>query len=121
MQQILNMLLVQQLPPSLPDSMEPGVKQIVANALQHEVGVRPAESELQEYFFYRRIYYNMNMSFIFSLISSYQKGCEFRGAVSSSRHRQHVQATARPVIGQVLLQVQKVAAEPAKSRFQWVP
>jgi len=66
LQQILNMLLVQQLPPSLPDSMEPGVKQIVANALQHE-------------------------------------------------------ATARPVIGQVLLQVQKVAAEPAKSRFQWVP
>ena len=40
LQQILNMLLVQQLPPSLPDSMEPGVKAIVANALQHEVGVR---------------------------------------------------------------------------------
>ena len=29
----------------------------------------------------------MNMSVIYSLICSYQKGCEFRGAVSSSRHR----------------------------------
>lgn len=36
LQQILNMLLVQQLPPTLPESMEPAVKAIVANALQHE-------------------------------------------------------------------------------------
>ena len=36
LQQILNMLLVQQLPPTLPESMEPAVKVIVANALQHE-------------------------------------------------------------------------------------
>lgn len=38
LQQILNMLLVQQLPPTLPESMEPAVKAIVANALQHEAG-----------------------------------------------------------------------------------
>lgn len=39
LQQILNMLLVQQLPPTLPESMEPAVKVIVANALQHEAWV----------------------------------------------------------------------------------
>lgn len=66
LQQILNMLLVQQLPPTLPESMEPAVKVIVANALQHE-------------------------------------------------------AAARPAIGQVLLQMQKVDDAPGKSRFQWVP
>lgn len=35
-QQILNMLLVQQMPPSLPMGMEPAVKDLVADALQHE-------------------------------------------------------------------------------------
>lgn len=32
-----------------------------------------------------------------------------------------VEAAARPAIGQVLLQMQKVDDAPGKSRFQWVP
>ncbi|CAJ1356848.1 unnamed protein product [Effrenium voratum] len=41
LQQILNMLLVQRQPPSVPESVEPALRSLVVNALQHEAGSRP--------------------------------------------------------------------------------
>lgn len=45
-QQILNMLLVQQLPPPLPDTMEARIKSVIAYALQYEAEARPQIGQL---------------------------------------------------------------------------
>ena len=101
LQQILNMLLVQQEPPSLPEGMEPAVRTVIAQSLRHE-------AHLCE-----------------KCLSEMPIGMPRNASTCMEMHRNAMplrvsEATLRPQIGEVLLQLQAAGSQKA-SHFQWVP